>query len=427
MKKFLAALLSLSLMLTVCAAGFAADSFDLSAYLSELEPDEAIEDGVLAKGEKGPTVAFMQAVLKAAGYYDGKIDGDFGEKTEAAIKALEKDLSLPVTGKIEIEPIIAFIAENIDALYEYLGLEAPEDEELASLLHDLFIVNLTDDDEFDDFALTAWIIDALISRKVSVDDIAETIYVLALYDADPDDDDPDFFMDLALLNHIYGDSKNFERYLRNALSFREGLKSEKYHDRDLVIQDIIIEDLLDDDDPTDVAILLQIVNSFYEGGFDSWDTGRELVLLAIIDAIDDDSLEDVELLNAYAQLALSEEEYDDLIKSIGNVAEFLTNGEYDEADIYLFRLALKDFLDDYSTVDYLSVLELIDAFVEGNKEAIKALLATIPVVDFFDNYDYDDVELYRTFAKLYDKEADPDDRVSDFLTKVLAEIDYPDA
>lgn len=64
-----------------------------------------VEIGVppLKRGDTGRHVSMLQAGLKAMGYYSGlfnRIDGDFGEKTEAAVKQMQKDCNQPVTGVV---------------------------------------------------------------------------------------------------------------------------------------------------------------------------------------------------------------------------------------------------------------------------------------------------------------------------------------
>lgn len=58
---------------------------------------------VLAKGDKGEGVRKAQILLKFAGYDIGKYgaDGDFGNDTLAAVKALQKAKKLTVTGKVD--------------------------------------------------------------------------------------------------------------------------------------------------------------------------------------------------------------------------------------------------------------------------------------------------------------------------------------
>ncbi|HAZ46042.1 MAG TPA: peptidoglycan-binding protein [Cyanobacteria bacterium UBA11369] len=65
---------------------------------------------VLRRGSRGDDVARVQDVLKFSvitaeymgfdGYYFGVVDGDFGAKTEAAVKAFQKDRDLVVDGVI---------------------------------------------------------------------------------------------------------------------------------------------------------------------------------------------------------------------------------------------------------------------------------------------------------------------------------------
>ncbi|MBP5974522.1 peptidoglycan-binding protein [Brasilonema sp. CT11] len=56
---------------------------------------------ILKKGSKGDLVKKVQERLAIADYYNGKIDGDFANSTEKAVKALQKEAELPVDGVIE--------------------------------------------------------------------------------------------------------------------------------------------------------------------------------------------------------------------------------------------------------------------------------------------------------------------------------------
>ena len=51
-------------------------------------------------GSQGASVAQAQQLLKAKGYYDGSIDGDFGIKTRDAIAAFQRANGLTVDGKV---------------------------------------------------------------------------------------------------------------------------------------------------------------------------------------------------------------------------------------------------------------------------------------------------------------------------------------
>ena len=59
----------------------------------------SIPDPVLQKGDKGDQVKALQAALKSKGFHLGTIDGDFGPKTEKAVKALQSmKIGLSVDG-----------------------------------------------------------------------------------------------------------------------------------------------------------------------------------------------------------------------------------------------------------------------------------------------------------------------------------------
>lgn len=64
------------------------------------EPTPFVE---LSKGSKGDEVEKLQKRLNELGYSVGKADGDFGNKTKAAIEAFQKDNGLDVTGIADLE------------------------------------------------------------------------------------------------------------------------------------------------------------------------------------------------------------------------------------------------------------------------------------------------------------------------------------
>ena len=53
----------------------------------------------LKLGSEGDAVRTLQTRLKALGYYSGSVDGDFGESTEAAVKAFQRAHGLTADGK----------------------------------------------------------------------------------------------------------------------------------------------------------------------------------------------------------------------------------------------------------------------------------------------------------------------------------------
>lgn len=80
-------------------ARFRADgSFDARGVPSNSIP-------ALRKGDSGPQVSEAQTWLVARGYFvgPGGVDGDFGNATENALKAFQRDNGLPVTGILDDE------------------------------------------------------------------------------------------------------------------------------------------------------------------------------------------------------------------------------------------------------------------------------------------------------------------------------------
>ncbi len=55
---------------------------------------------ILKKGNKGELVKQVQERLSLGGYYNARIDGDFGSLTQAAVQALQKFTALPIDGII---------------------------------------------------------------------------------------------------------------------------------------------------------------------------------------------------------------------------------------------------------------------------------------------------------------------------------------
>ena len=60
----------------------------------------ATPQGSLKLGAKGQEVRTLQQKLKELGFYKGSVDGDFGEGTESAVKAFQRQYGLTVDGKV---------------------------------------------------------------------------------------------------------------------------------------------------------------------------------------------------------------------------------------------------------------------------------------------------------------------------------------
>ncbi|MBQ9306965.1 MAG: peptidoglycan-binding protein, partial [Clostridia bacterium] len=92
MKRFCALLLAL-LLLTLPVLAEDTTAGDL------LETDE--EARLLVLNDMGPDVKELQTHLAEIGYYTGSITGRYGESTQEAIRAFQKDFDLVVTGQAD--------------------------------------------------------------------------------------------------------------------------------------------------------------------------------------------------------------------------------------------------------------------------------------------------------------------------------------
>ena len=82
-------------------------------------------------GETGP-ITLLQMNLLNRGYYTGKIDGDFGLKTESAVKEFQKDLGKPASGSVGPKTWKALQDSNlvkarpVEIVREHLNESSPE-------------------------------------------------------------------------------------------------------------------------------------------------------------------------------------------------------------------------------------------------------------------------------------------------------------
>lgn len=75
----------------------------MSKYREAVTEDPELH--LLSKGCSGPEVTFVQGILRAAGIRDDDgdsldMDGEFGAKTEQAVKAMQKRLGLDADGEV---------------------------------------------------------------------------------------------------------------------------------------------------------------------------------------------------------------------------------------------------------------------------------------------------------------------------------------
>lgn len=67
---------------------------------------EGLDYRILVRGSRGSLVQIVQNRLYHAGYYDGKLNGYFGTKTEAALKKYQKENELDVTGQVHFADLV---------------------------------------------------------------------------------------------------------------------------------------------------------------------------------------------------------------------------------------------------------------------------------------------------------------------------------
>jgi peptidoglycan hydrolase-like protein with peptidoglycan-binding domain len=89
---------------------------DTAAGVEAMQEDLGITpDGIYgpetheALRDKGTSIVVeIQTVLAEYGYYDGHIDGAYGEERQAAVDALQEDLGVTVDGRVGSETVDAF-------------------------------------------------------------------------------------------------------------------------------------------------------------------------------------------------------------------------------------------------------------------------------------------------------------------------------
>lgn len=85
----------------------------LMPFVNEPDPD------VLRRGSRGPMVTRLQNGLNRAGFNVGTVDGLFGTRTQAAVRAFQRSVGLPETGVVDFNTWLA-IAPYLDSRDIYL-------------------------------------------------------------------------------------------------------------------------------------------------------------------------------------------------------------------------------------------------------------------------------------------------------------------
>ena len=86
----------------------------------------ATPSNILKLGATGAAVKDLQQKLKALGYLKGSADGDFGEMTEAAVKAFQKQMGLTVDGVAGIDTLRKLASTNVTARPEAVVTPVPD-------------------------------------------------------------------------------------------------------------------------------------------------------------------------------------------------------------------------------------------------------------------------------------------------------------
>ena len=82
----------------------------------------------LKRGDDSPWVATAQRALQERRFYDKRVDGDFGDGTENAVRAFQLSLQLPVTGQVDADTARALGLEQL------IGPAGPGQPEAAAIL-----------------------------------------------------------------------------------------------------------------------------------------------------------------------------------------------------------------------------------------------------------------------------------------------------
>ena len=119
MKRMLALFIVLVFTIAYTQPCFAATGVTGHVSLGPETDSEEDETPIAKKGSKGEDVKEIQERLIELGYLQGKADGDFGKKTEEAVKAFQQNKGLELTGEV--------YQDDYDALFAPEPTATPEE------------------------------------------------------------------------------------------------------------------------------------------------------------------------------------------------------------------------------------------------------------------------------------------------------------
>ena len=392
MKKFLAITLALALCLSACATCFAASD----------------EGYVLEEGVNKPIVKVLQYLLATCGYYDDEIDGDFGPVTKAAVEAMQKDLGLEVTGTVDISSLAgefdpeAWIDWVVAGRYDF-------DDEVEEILETLLTADLFDDESPYDFIADLAFIYELVEDEVPNKDQITTVLAALIayaYDADEEENDDTAAL-LELADLLSNKDDEYAELLKEYHDTINLLVEAAESPEDLeAYQNLLMTELLDNSDLTDVSVILHIPGFLSDPSNASEDFALAYALLAIIDYFDDSSTEDalkvVDLVKGFD--FEDEDGYQDFFDSAADLFALLSNKNAENYHELYLDLLLYDLLDDNKIEDFEIDLFLIQLLAQGEYDLADDVLLSAGISDFVDDSDYTDVGIVYEIAKLASEE-----------------------
>jgi peptidoglycan hydrolase-like protein with peptidoglycan-binding domain len=85
---------------------------------TSLHPEEAIPDpvGNVSQGPYNGFISQVQERLRALGFDAGPVNGDFGEKTQAALAQFQLSRTIPASGQLDVETLLQLgVARDAEA------------------------------------------------------------------------------------------------------------------------------------------------------------------------------------------------------------------------------------------------------------------------------------------------------------------------
>ena len=103
----------------------------------------------LTKNSSGNAVLKLQQALTSIGFDAGKIDGNFGPKTEAGVRAFQKAVGLPDDGIVSPQTWNALLRPSAAGIQDLLLYRDPENPYRRHLISDCIPPHPSADEEGD--------------------------------------------------------------------------------------------------------------------------------------------------------------------------------------------------------------------------------------------------------------------------------------